>query len=141
VSGSYDATIKVWCLRTGNCLRTLTGHEDRVLCLFWDDEHEKMLSGSTDRTIKVGRSGSSSCLGADSPNAPLRRSLSHVRGRLHVRFTIRYESAPILNWTRFNFPGNYHYPCYRLQAKMHQIGHDLIFSFLFRESYFFCLVV
>jgi hypothetical protein len=25
---------------------------------------------------------------------------------LHIRFAVRYESVPILNWTRFNFPGN-----------------------------------
>jgi hypothetical protein len=29
--------------------------------------------------------------------------------RIGVRIRIRYESAPILNWTQFNFPGNYHF--------------------------------
>jgi hypothetical protein len=29
---------------------------------------------------------------------------------LPIRFPVRYKSAPILNWTQFNFPGNYHFP-------------------------------
>ncbi len=78
ISGSYDATLKVknilaiclncvkhvcahgsfqvWCLKTGNCLQTLRGHEDRVLCLFWE-EGDRLFSGSTDNTIKVFLSG------------------------------------------------------------------------------------
>jgi hypothetical protein len=44
---------------------------------------------------------------------------------VHIRFPVRYESAPILiiNWSRFNFSGN------------------IIFAFLFREvSFHFCFL-
>ena len=51
VSGSYDSTLRLWCLKTGACRKVLRGHADRVLCLFWDGD--TLLSGSTDQTIKV----------------------------------------------------------------------------------------
>ena len=32
VSGSYDNTLKVWDVATGECVATLKGHLDRVRC-------------------------------------------------------------------------------------------------------------
>ena len=67
VSGSYDHTLKVWDMSTGQCTMTLRhvfclvlatgkffhirGHTDAVLCLQFDNE--KVISGSKDTTIKV----------------------------------------------------------------------------------------
>ena len=51
VSGSYDATMKVWCLKTGTCKQTLRGHDGRVLCLFWEGDF--LVSGSSDHSVKV----------------------------------------------------------------------------------------
>jgi F-box/WD-40 domain protein MET30 len=50
-TGSYDSTIKIWDLNTGECLRTLRGHTLGVRALQFDDT--KLISGSLDRTIRV----------------------------------------------------------------------------------------
>ncbi|KAG8623858.1 hypothetical protein KVT40_008834 [Elsinoe batatas] len=50
-TGSYDATIKIWEIATGKCLRTLKGHTSGIRCLQFDDS--KLMSGSMDNTIKV----------------------------------------------------------------------------------------
>ena len=51
ITGSYDATIKVWDIKTGREIRTLTGHTAGIRCLQFDES--KLISGSLDRTIKV----------------------------------------------------------------------------------------
>ncbi|KAF3045054.1 hypothetical protein E8E12_006469 [Didymella heteroderae] len=51
ITGSYDATVKVWDVRTGEEIRTLTGHTAGIRCLQFDDT--KLITGSLDRTIKV----------------------------------------------------------------------------------------
>lgn len=52
VSGSYDHLVKVWALASGECLRTLAGHQEPVLTVAFDDD--KIISGAADKTIKVG---------------------------------------------------------------------------------------
>ena len=51
ITGSYDTTIKVWDIATGEEIRTLEGHTSGVRCLQFDDS--KLISGCTDRTVKV----------------------------------------------------------------------------------------
>jgi F-box/WD-40 domain protein MET30 len=51
ITGSYDATIKVWDLETCKVIRTLRGHDRGIRCLQFDDT--KLISGSMDTTIKV----------------------------------------------------------------------------------------
>ena len=51
VSGSYDSTLKIWSLKTGECTQTLRGHGDHVLCLQFNQH--LIVSGSADKTIKV----------------------------------------------------------------------------------------
>ncbi|KAF1931558.1 WD40 repeat-like protein [Didymella exigua CBS 183.55] len=51
ITGSYDATVKVWDINTGEEIRTLTGHTAGIRCLQFDDS--KLITGSLDRTIKV----------------------------------------------------------------------------------------
>ena len=55
ISGSYDETLKIWCLKTGRCEATLRGHQGRVLCMHvpWEAHPGLFLSGSEDKTIKV----------------------------------------------------------------------------------------
>ena len=79
VSGSYDATIRLWCLKTGNCRKVLRGHGDRVLCLFWDGDC--LLSGSTDQTIKVWSVELGTCTGTLSGHRDAVTCLSMSEGR------------------------------------------------------------
>lgn len=46
-----DASLKIWHWRTGECLRTLTGHTDAVLCL--TAEKNVLASGAADSTVRV----------------------------------------------------------------------------------------
>lgn len=50
-TGSYDTTIKIWDLSTGNEERTLTGHTSGVRCLQFDDV--RLISGALDGTIRM----------------------------------------------------------------------------------------
>ncbi|KAI9672672.1 MAG: hypothetical protein M1831_000107 [Alyxoria varia] len=50
-SGSYDSTIKIWSIETGEELRTLSGHTLGIRCLQYDDS--KLASGSLDGTVKL----------------------------------------------------------------------------------------
>ena len=51
-SGSWDRTVKFWNKNTGDLLRTLTGHGDRVTSVAFD-ANDMFASGSGDRTIKL----------------------------------------------------------------------------------------
>jgi F-box/WD-40 domain protein MET30 len=51
VTGSYDATVKIWDIKTGQEIRTLTGHTQGIRCLQFDDS--KLITGSLDNSIKV----------------------------------------------------------------------------------------
>ncbi|USP77701.1 uncharacterized protein yc1106_04975 [Curvularia clavata] len=51
ITGSYDATVKVWDIKTGQVLRTLTGHSQGIRCLQFEDS--KLITGSLDNTIKI----------------------------------------------------------------------------------------
>ena len=51
ITGSYDTTMKVWDIATGEEIRTLEGHTSGIRCLQFDDS--KLISGSIDRTVKI----------------------------------------------------------------------------------------
>ncbi|MEH2184250.1 DnaJ domain-containing protein [Nostoc sp.] len=53
ISGSTDATIKVWNLQTGELLSTLTGHSAAVLSVAISPDGKTLASASRDGTIKL----------------------------------------------------------------------------------------
>lgn len=59
-TGSYDTTIKIWNIETGEVLRTLRGHTSAVRTLQFDDS--KLISGSFDKTIKIWNWATGECL-------------------------------------------------------------------------------
>jgi F-box/WD-40 domain protein MET30 len=50
-TGSYDSTVKIWDIESGEVIRTLTGHTLGVRCLQFDDH--QLASGSLDGTVKI----------------------------------------------------------------------------------------
>lgn len=59
-TGSYDTTIKIWNIETGEVLQTLRGHTSGVRTLQLDDS--KLISGSFDKTIKIWNWQTGECL-------------------------------------------------------------------------------
>lgn len=59
-TGSYDNTIKIWDIETGECLRTLTGHTLGIRALQFDDT--KLISGSLDKTLRVWNWRTGDCI-------------------------------------------------------------------------------
>ena len=53
ISGSFDATIRVWDAVTRKQLKTLEGHTELVLCLAPDATGKRLLSGSLDKSARV----------------------------------------------------------------------------------------
>ncbi|KJZ74962.1 Putative E3 ubiquitin ligase complex SCF subunit scon-2 [Hirsutella minnesotensis 3608] len=59
-TGSYDTTIKIWNIETGEVMRTLRGHTSTVRTLQFDES--KLISGSFDKTIKIWNWQTGECL-------------------------------------------------------------------------------
>ena len=51
-SGSWDMTIKIWNIKTGECIRTLEGHNGYVRIVIKVGK-DLIASGSSDKTIKI----------------------------------------------------------------------------------------
>jgi WD40 repeat protein/TPR repeat protein len=60
-SGSVDKTIKLWDVKTGQCLHTLTGHSSSVYALTVLPDG-RLVSGSLDNTIKLWDASNGKCL-------------------------------------------------------------------------------
>jgi F-box and WD-40 domain protein CDC4 len=53
VSGSYDHTVRVWKISTGECRWRLQGHTAKVYSVVYDVEKDRCFSGSMDHCVKV----------------------------------------------------------------------------------------
>lgn len=53
VSGSYDCTVRVWKVSTGEPLHRLQSHKSKVYSVSLDHERNRCISGSMDHTIKI----------------------------------------------------------------------------------------
>ncbi|KAG8905359.1 SCF ubiquitin ligase complex subunit cdc4 [Tulasnella sp. 403] len=53
VSGSYDTTVRVWDLVTGECKYTLIGHSQKVYSVVIDHMRKQTCSGSMDGTVRI----------------------------------------------------------------------------------------
>lgn len=56
ISGSYDNTIKLWDLSTGESISTLIGHNSTVYSVAMSPDRQTVISGSDDGTIKLWNS-------------------------------------------------------------------------------------
>ena len=51
-SGSFDKTIKIWDFEKKECVQTLEGHQDNIICII-KIKNNMLISCSNDRTIKI----------------------------------------------------------------------------------------
>jgi WD40 repeat protein len=52
-SGSLDRTVKIWDLRTGELVRTLSDHTGEIKDIIFTPDGKHLISASSDRTIKI----------------------------------------------------------------------------------------
>ena len=53
VSGSYDSTVRVWKISTGETVHRLQGHSQKVYSIVLDHKRNRCISGSMDNLVKV----------------------------------------------------------------------------------------
>jgi len=53
LSGSWDATLRLWEIATGKCTRRFVGHTKDVLSVAFSSDNRQIVSGSRDRTVKL----------------------------------------------------------------------------------------
>jgi len=53
LSGSWDGTLRLWDLTTGQSTRTFIGHTSDVLSVAFSSDNRQIVSGSRDKTIKL----------------------------------------------------------------------------------------
>ena len=53
VSGSYDCTVRVWKISTGETMHRLQGHTQKVYSVVLDTKRNRCISGSMDNVVKV----------------------------------------------------------------------------------------
>ncbi|ESZ95179.1 hypothetical protein SBOR_4443 [Sclerotinia borealis F-4128] len=62
VSGSYDCTVRVWKISTGEVMHRLQGHTAKVYSVVLDHKRNRCISGSMDTYVKVWSLETGSCL-------------------------------------------------------------------------------
>ncbi|CAO3632054.1 unnamed protein product [Cunninghamella blakesleeana] len=78
MTGSYDKTIKIWNLETGQLIRTLEGHTRCVRALQFDEA--KLVTGAMDNTVKIWNWYTGKCI---------RTLEGHTGGVLSLHFDCR----------------------------------------------------
>lgn len=82
ITGSYDTTVKIWDIDTGEVIRTLTGHTAGIRALQFSGD--RLVTGSLDSTVKIWnwREGKL-----------LKTWQAHDAGVITVNFTQRYQAS------------------------------------------------
>jgi len=62
VSGSRDATVRIWDVGTGRCHHVLCGHSDQVTSVVYSPRGDQVASGSHDCTVRIWDTEAGYCL-------------------------------------------------------------------------------
>lgn len=62
ISGSYDATLRVWDLRSKKCIKVLSGHSNKITCLAISADNSFAVSGAEDTTLRIWDLRSGECM-------------------------------------------------------------------------------
>lgn len=62
VSGSYDSSVRVWKISTGETIHQLRGHIQKVYSVVLDNKRKRCISGSMDNTVKIWSLETGMCL-------------------------------------------------------------------------------
>ena len=62
VSGSYDSTVRVWRISTGELVHVLRGHTQKVYSVVLDHKRNRCISGSMDSLVKIWDLATGACL-------------------------------------------------------------------------------
>ena len=62
ISGSWDKTLRLWNVDTGECLQTFSGHTDSVRAVSLTPDGRRALSGSWDKTLRLWDVDTGECL-------------------------------------------------------------------------------
>ena len=60
-SGSADCTVRLWDVRSGDCLKVLEGHQNWVMSVAFSPDGSQLASGSADRTVRLWDVHSGEC--------------------------------------------------------------------------------
>ena len=53
VSGSWDGSMRVWDVESGDCLQVLEGHTDEIFSAAFNYEGDTIITGSKDNTCRI----------------------------------------------------------------------------------------
>ncbi|NTV06956.1 MAG: WD40 repeat domain-containing protein, partial [Chlorobiaceae bacterium] len=62
VSGSFDETVMLWDVESGQSLLTMKGHDTWVECIDFSRDGKLLASGSTDSTVRIWDAATGQCL-------------------------------------------------------------------------------
>ncbi|HEX3315586.1 MAG TPA: hypothetical protein VHR72_11875, partial [Gemmataceae bacterium] len=60
--GRYEQTLRVWDLSSGRCLRTMSGHKERIITLSLNRDGRLALTGSADNSVRLWDTTTGQCL-------------------------------------------------------------------------------